>query len=350
MNFVYKFYLRTKVCISKIKLKNNRFACDLFAFCKTINLSVNTIFSILLNYREHMAEINEFLYLKLSSEDREIFIRFFLKRFFGIDTATEEEIKIIDEAFSAVENMYVEKCEADGSIEFNFKNKKIKFYSWEKTRRGENEAETRLLNYYDVAHAFYLTEYEKNGFNPENGMTILDCGAAHGDTTVMFHTLYPDSLIYSFEFGDIQFSNLKKNLSINNIEKVVPVLAFLYSDSGKHFLNSDYKIVDTEFSDGEKNCEMETIAIDDYVEMKGIEKIGLIKFDIEGGEQAALQGAIKTIKKDKPLLYVPIYHLHNDIYEIPKFLHELDMPMEFSLKWTEKKVWGVDCVLFVHFM
>lgn len=350
MKFIYKVYYIIIIYISKIKFRKNGFACDLFAFCGKINLPADKLFHILKMYQDSMDKINRFLYLKLSPEDRNIFIRFFLKRFFGIDTATKEEIEIIDEAFTKVESLYMEHGGADGVVEFSFRGRELKYYSSERARKGANEAETRLLNYYDVTQAFFLTEYEKEGFNPENGMVILDCGAAHGDTALMFNTLYPDSMIYSFEFGDVQFLDIKDNLRINNIEKVIPVQAFLYSDSKKHFLDKDYKIVDVEYTVNCKNSTIKTLSLDDYVESRGIEKIGLIKFDIEGGEQAALQGAIRIIQKNKPFLYIPIYHLNEDIYKIPEFLHMLNMKMDFSLKWTEKKVWGVDCVLFVRFI
>lgn len=81
-----------------------------------------------------------------------------------------------------------------------------------------------------------------------------------------------------------------------------------------------------------------------------LKDIGLIKFDIEGEEQEALNGAIKTITKEKPILMIPIYHRDDYLYKIPKFLHDLNMPFEFALKWTEKLILGVDCVLFVKFI
>lgn len=350
MKFMHLFYHKVRVFVFRIKLKNNRFIHDFFIFCKKNHISDDKIYGIVKIYKtEQINKVNDYLYLKLSSQDQNTFIRFFMKRFLNIETATEEEIKIIDAAFSKVKKLYSEQCESDGSVEFDFRDKKLRFYGFPKTKKGKNEAESCLLNYFDVTHAFYLTEYEMEGFNPENGEIILDCGAAHGDTALLFSALYPDSTVYSFEFEDSQFSILKKNLKVNHIEKNVPVQAFLYSDSARHFLDKEYKIAATEYSDGQKNIEIETLSIDDYVEMQGIGKIGLIKFDIEGGEQAALQGVIKTIERDKPLLYIPIYHLNDDIYKIPEFIYRLKMNYDFSIKWTDKKVWGVDCVLFVRF-
>jgi hypothetical protein len=41
-----------------------------------------------------------------------------------------------------------------------------------------------------------------------------------------------------------------------------------------------------------------------------------IKLDIEGSEKEALNGAIKTIKKNLPKLAISIYHRPNDLFEI----------------------------------
>ena len=98
------------------------------------------------------------------------------------------------------------------------------------------------------------------------------------------------------------------------------------------------------------NIEQNAVSIDDYVKENNINDVSLIKFDIEGAEMNALKGAINTIKKQKPLLYIPIYHLESDIYEIPKFINDLGLETKFRLKWVEKRIWGVDCVLFCKFI
>ena len=143
--------------------------------------------------------------------------------------------------------------------------------------------------------------------------------------------------------------NFLENVLLNNIRNVDLIQGYLYKDSNEHVLNSEtWKINDT--LSGVNTKKITTIALDDIVDQNGIKDVGLIKFDIEGAEQEALLGSVRTIKRYKPLLYIPIYHLRSDIYMIPEFLRKLNMPMEFKLKWTEKKVWGVDCVLFVRFV
>ena len=304
------------------------------------------VYRIIRSYKDHFDSINKNLYFKLSNEDRRIMVRWFLKEYYNIDTATEEEKNRIDEAFDKVISLYQENNE--NFIKIPFRGKNIKYLKNCELRNG-NTKEDRLMNYYDVAHAFFLTEYEKEGFNPGNGETILDCGAAYGDTLLLFRTLYPDSFIISFEAGDKTIKIAKENYLLNDIQNAVVEKAFLYSDSAEHIKNTDtWKIEDG--LTGDKAEKIVTTSIDDYVEEHKVDNIGLIKFDIEGAEQEALKGAIRTIKTQKPLLYIPIYHLPSDIYKIPEFLASLNLPMKLTIKWTEKLVWGVDCVLFVRFV
>jgi FkbM family methyltransferase len=62
------------------------------------------------------------------------------------------------------------------------------------------------------------------------------------------------------------------------------------------------------------------------VECKRIDDVFLnepftyLKFDIEGAELDALKGAFQTIVKNKPKLAVCIYHLPDDLWQIPLFI------------------------------
>lgn len=53
------------------------------------------------------------------------------------------------------------------------------------------------------------------------------------------------------------------------------------------------------------------------------EKITLLKMDIEGSEEAALEGAKNTIRTCHPKLYVCAYHRNSDMYTLPLKIHEL---------------------------
>ncbi|SFS92467.1 methyltransferase, FkbM family [Succinivibrio dextrinosolvens] len=300
---------------------------------------------ILIMYQNFLDVIDKNIYQKLTKEDRILFLRWIVKRFEQIDTIFPDELKNIEDCFNKAKIIFSNRHDKNESMDFYIGNKRIKFISNIDINLKKETKEQRLINYYEPVHAFMMTEYIHEGFLPKNGQSILDCGAARGDTAILFKTFFPDSFVYSFECDKSNIEQFKKNIKLNKLKDVFVQEGFLYYRSGEAYL-ADNRITD---SSNENSLKITTIALDDYVKKNNIDNIGLIKFDIEGAEQDALKGAILTIKTQRPILAIPIYHLSSDVYKIPIFLSKLDLSMTFSIKWTEKLVWGVDCVLFVRF-
>lgn len=324
----------------------NKLIEDLQSLLHEIDVSEERTKQILGTYEDKWDDIYNNMYRYFRETDRRIFCRFLLKRFFQINTILEFEKEEINDAFQTVESVCT-FIQDEKRYEFEFRNKKLLFVIPNRKYSNNSEKEKRLMTHYEITHAFFLVEYEKEDFNPYDGGTIIDCGAADGDTAILFSILYPSSHIYSFEYVEKTFEYLQRNLSYNSVENVSATRGFVYKKTGKYWMDSS-------FHECEKNQDgsmlVETLSIDDYVEKNEIKDVRLIKMDIEGGEIPALEGAIRTILKYKPLLYIPIYHLDSDIYTIPLFLKKLCIKMKMSFKWTEKLVWGVDGVLFVKFI
>lgn len=57
----------------------------------------------------------------------------------------------------------------------------------------------------------------------------------------------------------------------------------------------------------------------------------LLKIDVEGAERAVLQGALQTLARDRPLIFVEIEqrHLDRPIAEVFEFVESLDYSIEF---------------------
>lgn len=53
------------------------------------------------------------------------------------------------------------------------------------------------------------------------------------------------------------------------------------------------------------------------------ERITMLKMDIEGSEERALEGAKKTILKHRPKLYVCAYHRNDDMFRLPLKINEI---------------------------
>lgn len=307
-------------------LFSNVFVDDLYEVGSKFLGGLGMIFFIL-SFAKYMDDINYHLYIELEPEDQFEFIRFFIKRWTGKDTATTEEINELKELFDNAETLYNSRTTVNDPINVNLGGQSIQFLSPTPVDRKPKTMEEKVLNYYEIVHSFFLNEYKLEDYEPKDGQTILDCGAFTGDSALAFRCFYPNSPIYSFECDNSNFEYLKKNIAINNFRNITPVKAFLSArTSGPN------------------------LAIDDYVGRNNIRNIGLIKFDIEGAEMAALQGAVNTITTQEPILIIPIYHLNSDCANIPKFLGELGMPMEYRIKWVEKSVWGMDCCLFAKFI
>ncbi len=64
-------------------------------------------------------------------------------------------------------------------------------------------------------------------------------------------------------------------------------------------------------------------------------KIDYIKYDVEGAEHEALLGSAETIKRDRPILLVSLYHRSEDLYDLPLLVREMCTDYSFHLRRTE---------------
>jgi hypothetical protein len=72
--------------------------------------------------------------------------------------------------------------------------------------------------------------------------------------------------------------------------------------------------------------------------------VNLIKMVIEGHEIPALNGAIKTIQRDKPVLTISAYHKAADLITIPQFIKKV-LP-EYRFYFRLHKPCLIDAVLY----
>lgn len=59
--------------------------------------------------------------------------------------------------------------------------------------------------------------------------------------------------------------------------------------------------------------------------------VGLIKMDIEGAEYSAIKGALETIKRDKPVLLISLYHTAKDFSKSHPCSKRLFQNINFAL-------------------
>lgn len=72
-------------------------------------------------------------------------------------------------------------------------------------------------------------------------------------------------------------------------------------------------------------------SLDSFVEEAGLDRVDLIKFDLEGSDLQALIGSFNTIEKFRPQLAISIYHRMKEFWEIPIVLFQLCENYDFHL-------------------
>lgn len=147
---------------------------------------------------------------------------------------------------------------------------------------------------------------------PGDNEIIMDLGAYDGDTIRELLSVTDNKYqkIYAVEADEKNFKKLfDKTSELSRIERFnlaawdkKEALFFEKKKGRNSKLSSFGKIkVDANSVDGI---------------LKG-EEITLLKMDIEGSEEKALDGAVKTIKTFRPKLYVCAYHRNSDLFALP---------------------------------
>lgn len=138
------------------------------------------------------------------------------------------------------------------------------------------------------------------------GMTVLDIGANLGAHTVHFGKLVgPGGNVVAFEPQRVVYQMLCGNVAMNGLTNVSALMAALGNHSGQITVPTvDYSKEDNfggvtlgDYRGGEV---VPLLTLDSF----NLPQCHFIKIDVEGMEQAVLEGAAQTIARHNPVLYV----------------------------------------------
>ncbi len=142
-----------------------------------------------------------------------------------------------------------------------------------------------------------------------SGNTVLDVGANIGSHTLAFSkTVGPNGQVFAFEPQDKIFDILNKNIQLNQITNVqlfqLPVGAILGQkvDIPKFTYDEQFNFGGASLKDRfyKEYYQLPTATIDSLY----LNECHLIKADVEGFESEVVQGALETVKKHRPFLYL----------------------------------------------
>jgi FkbM family methyltransferase len=148
---------------------------------------------------------------------------------------------------------------------------------------------------------------------------VLDVGSNFGQMSILFSNLVGDQgKVYAFDADDWIFEILEKNIDANNKRGIIKphfgavhkvdgdVLYFPLQDFDKFQAYGSYGID----YNATRGREVKSFTIDS---LNIQEPISFMKIDIQGGDLQAMQGAVKTIARNKmPILFEYEYHFEED--------------------------------------
>jgi FkbM family methyltransferase len=158
--------------------------------------------------------------------------------------------------------------------------------------------------------ALYLEQYELDVAAALSrycapGMTALDIGANIGaHTLTMARLVAPGGSVHAFEPTDFAFAKLRRNVGLNDVPHVHLTQAAIsdHSAAGQSIAyRSSWRT-----NGGRKDAvtTVDFIRLDDWAAEAGIDRVGLIKIDIDGNEFAALAGGQALIARSEPVIVI----------------------------------------------
>lgn len=139
------------------------------------------------------------------------------------------------------------------------------------------------------------------------GSVAVDVGANIGVLTVlMADACGPTGRVLAFEPAAANFAYLQANVRANGLANVDASMAAVTADDGNVELvfNEAYPAGSFVVTDGSGGTSVEGVRLDTVVEKLALERLDLVKVDVEGGEFSVLAGARATIDRFHPLLVV----------------------------------------------
>ena len=145
-------------------------------------------------------------------------------------------------------------------------------------------------------------------------MVVFDVGSNIGvHTFYMARNVRPNGCVYAFEPASYAYNKLQMNFRLNS---QLPVKLEKMALSNENITSLKTQVacswpVDSSFSRKENQAmnssrvmddEITLIKLDDYIHRNSIQKLDIIKLDIDGNEMKFFEGASLTISKFKPII------------------------------------------------
>jgi len=152
-----------------------------------------------------------------------------------------------------------------------------------------------------------------------NDEILVDCGAYRGG---ILRELSNNRIViqkyFGFEPTQENFVHAQQALAASGVEGWIKNVGVYNTSKTLHFTIGNNTA--TSHIDESGNTSIRVEKIDDLIK----ERVTLIKYDVEGSEYEALEGAAQLISSWKPKLAVSIYHEHTDFRKLPLLIKQIN--------------------------
>lgn len=144
---------------------------------------------------------------------------------------------------------------------------------------------------------------------------IFDVGANIGYYSLHWALrMAPGGVIHAFEPVPSTFAWLSRNIALNQLDAVILPNNFGLGDTAREvsiflpgFMGSGAASIKNLHPDeGSRKLEVQIATLDGYFSTSGLNRLDLIKADVEGAELLVLQGGRDTIAKYRPLIFLEL--------------------------------------------
>ncbi len=142
---------------------------------------------------------------------------------------------------------------------------------------------------------------------------VIDIGANIGDVTMhCSEKVGKGGEIHSFEPDPVNFERLKTNLHLNNFSNITINKFGLGFEIGNCYIanvdshNQGMNRIVNPTSNTNNLSQVQMTTLDIYIKEKGLEKVDLIKIDVEGFEFNVLKGSKEVLDSYHPTLFIEL--------------------------------------------
>ncbi len=152
----------------------------------------------------------------------------------------------------------------------------------------------------------------------KDGMVFVDAGANQGELTLFVAKRLPHGRVVAFEPITEMFQRLQRNLEVNGFDNAILSNSGLWSEpTTREIYWRGSAAPDGSFNEGlgtlfpTAECaavvqEIQCATLDAFLGDHGIQRVDIMKLDVEGAELHVLQGAKDTIERCRPTVLLEV--------------------------------------------